>query len=37
MTEFDDWNRKIIDEFRANDGKVGGMFEGSTLLHTYTH
>ena len=32
MTEFNDWNRKIIDEFRANGGKVGGMFEGKTLL-----
>lgn len=28
----DDWNRKIIEEFRANDGKVGGRFEGRTLL-----
>ncbi len=30
------WNQKIIDEFRANDGVVGGSFEGATivLLHT---
>lgn len=27
-----DWNAQIIDEFRANDGKVGGMFEGAPLL-----
>jgi len=27
-----DWNANIITEFRANDGKVGGMFEGATLL-----
>jgi len=27
-----DWNRTIIDEFRANDGKVGGNFEGAPLL-----
>jgi deazaflavin-dependent oxidoreductase (nitroreductase family) len=27
-----DWNTQIIDEFRANDGVVGGMFEGATLL-----
>ena len=27
-----DWNRRIIDEFRANHGKVGGMFEGRPLL-----
>ena len=25
-------NQKIIDEFRANDGRVGGHFEGRTLL-----
>ena len=30
------WNRNIIDEFRANNGVVGGTFEGTTiaLLHT---
>lgn len=27
-----DWNRRIIDEFRANDGRVGGPFEGAPLL-----
>jgi deazaflavin-dependent oxidoreductase (nitroreductase family) len=27
-----DFNAKVIDEFRANEGRVGGMFEGSTLL-----
>ena len=27
-----EWNRKIIDEFRANAGKVGGVFEGWDLL-----
>ena len=27
-----DWNDKIIAEFRANGGKVGGPFEGATLL-----
>ena len=30
------WNQKIIDEFRANDGKVGGRFEGKTLLLLHT-
>ena len=25
-------NEQIIDEFRANDGRVGGRFEGRTLL-----
>lgn len=32
MTEPADWNQKIIDEFRANEGKVGGQFEGAPLL-----
>jgi deazaflavin-dependent oxidoreductase (nitroreductase family) len=32
MSDFNDWNRKIIDEFQANGGKVGGIFEGKTLL-----
>jgi deazaflavin-dependent oxidoreductase (nitroreductase family) len=27
-----DRNQAIIDEFRANDGRVGGPFEGRTLL-----
>jgi deazaflavin-dependent oxidoreductase (nitroreductase family) len=27
-----DWNDKIIAEFRANNGKVGGPFEGAHLL-----
>jgi deazaflavin-dependent oxidoreductase (nitroreductase family) len=27
-----DWNRSIVDEFRANGGNVGGMFEGAPLL-----
>jgi deazaflavin-dependent oxidoreductase (nitroreductase family) len=26
------YNRQIIEEFHANDGKVGGPFEGATLL-----
>ncbi|MCV7092473.1 nitroreductase family deazaflavin-dependent oxidoreductase [Mycobacterium interjectum] len=26
------FNTSIIDEFRANDGKVGGQFEGANLL-----
>ena len=32
----EDWNSKIISEFRANDGKVGGMFEGRPLLLLHT-
>ena len=27
-----DWNQQIIDEFRANEGRVGGPFEGAPLL-----
>jgi deazaflavin-dependent oxidoreductase (nitroreductase family) len=32
MTSVHDWNQKIIEEFRANDGVVGGPFAGATLL-----
>ena len=28
----EDFNKKIIEEFRANQGKVGGMFAGMNLL-----
>ncbi|MBA2284963.1 MAG: nitroreductase family deazaflavin-dependent oxidoreductase [Ktedonobacteraceae bacterium] len=31
-----DWNTKIIEEFRANDGKVGGPFAGATMLLLHT-
>ena len=31
-----DWNRAIIGEFRANQGKVGGRFEGANLLLLHT-
>jgi deazaflavin-dependent oxidoreductase (nitroreductase family) len=27
-----DFNAKVIDEFRANAGRVGGMFEGTPML-----
>ena len=36
MSEANDWNQKIIDEFRANGGRVGGMFEGAPLLLLHT-
>jgi len=26
------WNTRIIDEFRANQGRVGGQFEGAPLI-----
>jgi deazaflavin-dependent oxidoreductase (nitroreductase family) len=32
VTEANDFNSQIVSEFRANDGKVGGMFAGATLL-----
>ena len=36
MSDPKDWNRKIIEEFRANDGRVGGRFEGANLLLLHT-
>lgn len=32
MSGVNDWNKGIIEEFRANGGKVGGQFEGAPLL-----
>jgi deazaflavin-dependent oxidoreductase (nitroreductase family) len=31
-TALSDWNANVIEEFRTNHGKVGGMFEGAPLL-----
>ena len=31
-----DWNKTIIEEFRANKGKVGGQFEHTNLLLLHT-
>lgn len=36
MSEANERNKHIIEEFRANDGKVGGRFEGKTLLLLHT-
>jgi deazaflavin-dependent oxidoreductase (nitroreductase family) len=36
MSEYNEWNRGIIDEFRANGGKVGGEFEGAPMLLLHT-
>jgi deazaflavin-dependent oxidoreductase (nitroreductase family) len=35
MTVTNDWNAKTVTEFRANQGRVGGAFEGApiTLVH----
>jgi deazaflavin-dependent oxidoreductase (nitroreductase family) len=37
MTVVNDWNRKVVEEFRANEGRLGGPFEGAPvlLLHTW--
>jgi deazaflavin-dependent oxidoreductase (nitroreductase family) len=31
-----DWNKGIIEEFRANEGRVGGSFDGATVLLLHT-
>jgi deazaflavin-dependent oxidoreductase (nitroreductase family) len=32
VPEANDWNSKIIAEFRGNDGRVGGQFQGAPLV-----
>jgi deazaflavin-dependent oxidoreductase (nitroreductase family) len=32
MSEMNDFNAQVIEEFHANHGVVGGMFEGSPIL-----
>jgi deazaflavin-dependent oxidoreductase (nitroreductase family) len=32
MTDYNSFNDTIIEEFHTNDGRVGGRFEGATLL-----
>ena len=36
MSEFNDWNKQVIDEFRANSGKMSGQFEGTPMLLLHT-
>lgn len=36
MSELNERNKRIIAEFRANEGKVGGNFEGKALLLLHT-
>jgi deazaflavin-dependent oxidoreductase (nitroreductase family) len=36
VAAMNEWNRQIIEEFRANDGKVGGPFEGAPVLLLHT-
>jgi deazaflavin-dependent oxidoreductase (nitroreductase family) len=37
MSEALDWNAKTIAEFRANEGKVGGPFEGAPVVLVHHH
>ena len=36
MSDVQDWNSKIIEEFRANRGEVGGPFAGAPILLLHT-
>lgn len=36
VAALDGFNRNVVEEFRANGGKVGGPFEGATLLLLHT-
>ncbi len=36
MDDVNDWNKTIIEEFRANAGQVGGNFAGAPLLLLHT-
>jgi deazaflavin-dependent oxidoreductase (nitroreductase family) len=36
MADMDDFNKTIIEEFRANAGKLGGNFEGAPMLLLHT-
>src|SRR5436189_2678203 len=36
MSDREDWNSNIIEEFRTNEGKVGGPFDGAPLLLLHT-
>lgn len=36
MSDPRDWNAQVIEEFRANEGRVGGYFEGATMLLLHT-
>lgn len=36
MSDTNDWNARIIEEFRANGGRVGGQFEGAPMLLLHT-
>jgi deazaflavin-dependent oxidoreductase (nitroreductase family) len=37
MPDVNDWNAKTINEFRANQGRVGGVFEGAPIVLVHNH
>jgi deazaflavin-dependent oxidoreductase (nitroreductase family) len=37
MSQWNDWNQQVIAEFRANEGKVGGNFEGAPVVLMHHH
>jgi deazaflavin-dependent oxidoreductase (nitroreductase family) len=37
VADGDDFNTKVITEFRANSGKVGGFFEGAPMVLLHHH
>jgi len=36
MSSVNDWNTQIIEEFRANHGRLGGNFDGAPVLLLHT-
>jgi deazaflavin-dependent oxidoreductase (nitroreductase family) len=32
VSDFNDWNQRVITDFRANEGRVGGSFEGAPMV-----
>jgi len=32
VSDFNDWNQRVIAEFRANEGRVGGSFDGAPMV-----
>jgi deazaflavin-dependent oxidoreductase (nitroreductase family) len=36
VSDYLDWNNAVIAEFRANDGRLGGPFEGASVLLLHT-
>jgi deazaflavin-dependent oxidoreductase (nitroreductase family) len=34
--QFDEWNKQVVEEFRANGGKLSGQFANAPILLLYT-